>query len=463
MRPPVEAVDHIPGGRFAGWTAVVLAAGRGSRMRSATPKPLHAVAGRSMLALVVDAVRAAGCGDVVVVAAQPDDAVAAAARALGARVVPQGDPGGTGHATVAARDACAAARHVLIVNADLPLLRPETLRALAAAHAEGDVSVTFLTAHLDDPAGYGRVLREEGVLRIVEERELGEWRAGLREVNVGVYAADASWLWPALDALAPAAGGERYLTDIVAAAAAERAGTRTMSARDSSEVRQVNTRVELAHAEALLRARVRERLMLDGVTMLDPPSTFVDATVTVGADTTLLPGVHLLGETHVGGGCRIGPGAVLRDMTVGERCEISGSTLEGSTLADGVTVGPYCHVRPGSVIEAGVHLGNYAEVKASRIGARTQVGHFSYIGDAELGPDVNIGAGAVTCNFDGVAKHRTIIGAGAFIGSDSMLVAPVRVGAGARTAAGAVVTADVPDGALVMGVPARIRGEREGG
>ncbi len=449
-----------------GWATVVLAAGRGSRMRSALPKPLHTVAGRPMLALVVEAVRAAGCEHIVVVAAREDDDVAAAARALGTRVAPQGEPQGTGHATLAARDACAGARHVLVVNADLPLIRPETLRALAAAHAEGDVAVTFLTAHLADPAGYGRVLREDGVLRIVEERDIGELRAALRtalrEVNVGVYAAEASWLWPALEAIPPAASGERYLTEIVAAAAAERAGTRTVSAADAGEVRQVNTRVELAQAEAVLRARVRERLMLGGVTMLDPASTFVDATVTVGADTTLLPGVHLLGETHVGGGCRIGPGAVLRDTAVGDRCEIGGSTIEGATLADDVSVGPYCHVRPGSVIEAGVHLGNYAEVKASRIGARTQVGHFSYIGDAELGPDVNIGAGTVTCNFDGTAKHRTIIGAGAFIGSDSMLVAPVRIGAGARTAAGAVVTADVPDGALAVGVPARIRREREG-
>jgi bifunctional UDP-N-acetylglucosamine pyrophosphorylase/glucosamine-1-phosphate N-acetyltransferase len=431
-------------------------------MRSQLPKPLHTVAGRPMLALVIEAVRAAGCPDIAVVVARADDAVAEAARALGTGIAVQGEALGTGHATLAARGACAGARHVLVVNADLPLLRAETVHGLAGAHAEGDVAVTFLTAHLDDPTGYGRVLREDGVLRIVEERDLGKLRTALREVNVGVYAAEAAWLWPALEAIPPSASGERYLTEIVSAAAAERAGTRTVAALDPAEVQQVNTRVELAQAEAELRGRVRERLMLAGVTMLDPASTYVDAAVEVGADTTLLPGVHLLGATRVGAGCRVGPGAVLRDSVVGDRCTIGGSTIEGATLADEVEVGPYCHVRPGSVIEAGVHIGNYAEVKASRIGARTRIGHFSYIGDAELGADVNIGAGTVTCNFDGVEKHRTVIGAGAFIGSDSMLVAPVEIGAGARTAAGAVVTADVAPGALVLGVPARPRPGRTG-
>jgi bifunctional UDP-N-acetylglucosamine pyrophosphorylase/glucosamine-1-phosphate N-acetyltransferase len=202
--------------------------------------------------------------------------------------------------------------------------------------------------------------------------------------------------------------------------------------------------------------------MLDGVTLVDPSTTYIDAGVVIGADTTLLPGVHLLGSTVVGSGCRIGPSAVLRDSRIGDGCEVGGSTIEGSTLAGGVTVGPYCHVRPGSTIEQDVHLGNYAEVKASRIGARTQVGHFSYIGDADVGADVNIGAGTVTANYDGVDKHRTLIGDRAFIGSDSTLIAPVEVGKDARTAAGSVVTHDVPEGATVIGVPARVRPAREG-
>ena len=215
----------------------------------------------------------------------------------------------------------------------------------------------------------------------------------------------------------------------------------------------------------IMRDRVRRRLMLGGATLTDPSTTYVDVGVSVGPDTTLMPAVHLLGKTSIGAGCRIGPNAVLRDVRVGDRCEIGGSTLEGATLADGVTVGPYCHVRPGTTLDADVHLGNYAEVKAAHIGARTRLGHFSYIGDADVGSDVNIGAGTVTCNYDGTDKHRTRIGDGAFIGSDSMLVAPVEVGAGARTAAGSVVTRDVPPGALAVGVPARVRteGRDEGG
>jgi bifunctional UDP-N-acetylglucosamine pyrophosphorylase / glucosamine-1-phosphate N-acetyltransferase len=233
---------------------------------------------------------------------------------------------------------------------------------------------------------------------------------------------------------------------------------------EAVEVQQVNDRVQLAVAERVMRDRIRERLMLDGVTLLDPPSTFVDAGVTVEPDTTLYPGVYLLGSTAVGAGTLIGPNAVVRDSTIGDSCEIGQSTIEGATIEDHVEIGPYCHLRPGAHIERDVHLGNYVEVKAARIGQRTQVGHFSYIGDAEIGVDANIGAGSITVNYDGAVKHRTIIGDGAFIGSDTMLVAPVTVGHGARTAAGAVVTRDVPDGALVMGVPARSRpGNSEGG
>ena len=447
-----------------GWVAVVLAAGRGTRMRSRLPKPLHPVAGVPMIDLVCDTVRAAGILDVVVVTASADDEVARhlAATAGGPRVVVQSEPLGTGHAVLAAREAVDAASKVLIVNADLPLLSSATLRALAMEHEMWGSTLTFLTALLDEPTGYGRVVRDysggRGVVAVVEERDADESTRALHEINVGLYAVDAAWLWSALEAIEPSSHGERYLTDIVARAIDGGAAVETHAVGDEREVQQVNTRVDLAKAEALLRDRVRERLMLAGVTLLDPASTFIDATVEVGEDTTLLPGVHLLGNTRVGCGCRIGPNAVLHDMVIGDGCEIGGSTLEGSSVGDRVTVGPYCHVRPGSTIEADVHLGNYAEVKASRIGARTAVGHFSYIGDADIGADVNIGAGTVTVNYDGELKHRTRVGDGAFIGSDSLLVAPVEVGARARTAAGSVVTRDVEADTLVLGVPARPRG-----
>ena len=449
-----------------GWVAVVLAAGRGTRMRSRLPKVLHPVAGRTMVRHVCDAVRAAGCARIVVVTASEDDEVARAVRASipEASIAVQGEPLGTGHAALAGMKAAGEASRVLILNGDLPLLTERTVRELMQRH-DGSASVlTFLTAFLEDPTGYGRVLRRMGkVTGIVEETETDASTRGEPEVNVGLYAADAAWLWPTLEAVEAGPRGERYLTDIIARAVEHPDGAQAYTIVESAEAQQVNTRVELSRAEQLMRERIRKRLMLDGVTLVDPATTYIDAGVSVGTDTTLLPGVHLLGESVVGEGCTIGPNAVLRDVRIGDRCEIGGSTLEESSLGDDVSVGPYSHVRPGSAIESGAHLGNYAEVKASRIGARTQIGHFSYVGDADVGCDVNIGAGTITANYDGVDKHRTRIGDGAFIGSDSMLIAPVEVGARARTAAGSVVTHDVPEGALVVGAPARIRPERQGG
>ena len=443
---------------------MVLAAGRGTRMRSRRPKVLHPVAGRAMLHLVCDALAAAGFERQVVVAAAPDDEVARAAAGRAAVAV-QDAPLGTGHAALAARAAAAGAQRLLIVHADLPLLSADTFAALAHAQREQRADLAFLTVELDDPTGYGRVLRANGagagmpgaVAGIVEETETDADTRRIREVKAGVYAAEAGWLWDALERLGPGPRGEIYLPDVIRAGLEAGRGIHAQRLDDPAEAMQVNTRAELARADRALRDRIRGALMAGGVTLVDPQATYVDAGVEVGEDTTLLPGTHLLGATSVGRECEIGPHAVLRDMRVGERCTIGGSTLEGSTLADGVRVGPYSHVRPGSTIEADAHLGNYAEVKASRVGARTRVGHFSYLGDADVGSDVNIGAGTVTANYDGVDKHRTAIGDGAFIGSDSMLVAPLRVGVGARTAAGSVVTRDVPDGAHVIGVPARIR------
>jgi bifunctional UDP-N-acetylglucosamine pyrophosphorylase/glucosamine-1-phosphate N-acetyltransferase len=426
-------------------------------MRSRLPKVLHTVAGRPMVQLVCETVREAGFQDVVVVISDAEGDVAQAAGRLG-RVALQSEALGTGHAALAARDAAAEAPRVMILNADLPLLTVRTLREMADRHERSDSVLTFLTAYLDDPTGYGRVVRRNGrVAAIVEETETDAATRGEPEVNAGLYAANADWLWPTLQGLEPGPRGERYLTDVIALAVDRQERVQTFQVVESAEVQQVNTRVDLARAEAAMRDRVRRRLMLDGVTLVDPATTYVDVGVEVAEDVTLLPGVHLLGATRVGSGSRIGPNTVLRDVTIGERCIIDASTLEGSRLDDDVTVGPYCHLRPGVHLGDRVHLGNYVEVKASSVGPDTQVGHFSYIGDAEVGARVNIGAGTVTVNYDGSTKHRTRIGDRAFIGSDSMLVAPVEVGADAKTAAGAVVTRDVPPGELVIGVPARPR------
>ncbi|MDA1239552.1 MAG: bifunctional UDP-N-acetylglucosamine diphosphorylase/glucosamine-1-phosphate N-acetyltransferase GlmU [Chloroflexi bacterium] len=452
-----------PVASLKGWTAVVLAAGPGTRMRSAVPKVLHPVAGIAMVRLVCDLLREAGCERIVAVASPGTREAVGAACGADVDLVEQASPLGTGDAALAARDAVRPGGNVLIVHADMPLLTTRTLLEMAGRHVAVTHALTIMTAYLEDPRGYARVERRNGKVQgIVQESDLSAAMRGQPEVNAGLYAADVDWLWDHLAALPRSNRGEVGLADLIAAAVRD-GGVEAYQVTEAAEVQQVNDRIGLANAERVLRDRIRRRLMLEGVTLVDPPSTFIDAGVRVAPDTTLLPGVHLLGNTTVGSGCRIGPNAVLRDMTVADRVEIDGSTLEGSTIAEGVTVGPYCHLRPGSVIGRDVHLGNYVEVKASSIGERTQVGHFSYIGDAEVGAGVNIGAGTITVNYDGVAKHRTVIGDGAFVGSDSLLVAPVRLGVGARTAAGAVVTSDVPDGALVMGVPARIQPGAEGG
>lgn len=437
-----------------GWAAVVLAAGRGTRMRSTLPKPLHPIAGRPMVQLVCDVVAEAGIADVVVVTARTDDEVARAIESR-ARVAAQGEPLGTGHAALAARGAVGAATSVLILNADLPLLTARTVRELMERHRTTGAALTFLTAYLEDPTGYGRVLRRNGRLAgIVEDSEAEGATRGEPEVNAGLYAARADWLWDALTRVTPGPRGERYLTDIIGLAVARGESVQTYQVVESAEVQQVNTRVELARVETAMRDRIRQQLMLNGVTLIDPQSTFVDVGVDVAPDTTLLPGVSLSGTTTIGSGSRVGPYAIVSDTRIGERCEIGPSVIDGATLGNDVRVGPYCHVRPGTHLADGVRIGTHAEIKASRIGAGTRINHFSYVGDADVGMDVNIGAGTVVANYDGVTKHRTRIGDDAFIGSDSVLIAPLEVGKGAHTGAGAVVTHDVAPGETVIGVPA---------
>jgi len=445
----------------ARWTAIVLAAGQGTRMRSKTPKVAHPLAGRSILRHVVLAAREAGVADVVVVTGENADAAAVRqAAGEGVRFATQAEPLGTGHAVACAREAAANAEHILILNGDVPLVLPSTLRRLMAALDEADLALLTAEVPLEE---YG-VLELAGsrVVNILETKAMeGVDRSERRPINSGQYAVRAPWLWARLPRITPAPNGERYLTQLAAMAHDEGNGAIAVMAEEPDEVRGINDRVQLAEAEATMRGRIRRRHMLAGVTIADPATAYIDADVTIGEDTTIGPNSYLEGSTAVGPDCVIGPGTVLRDARIGARCEIRFSMVEESTIEDGVDVGPYSHIRPGSYICEDVHIGNYAEVKGARLGRRTKMGHFSYIGDAEVGDDVNIGAGTITANFDGVNKNRTVIGDGAFIGSDTMLVAPVRVGKGARTAAGSVVNRDVPDGMIAIGAPARLRSAKE--
>lgn len=429
-------------------------------MKSRLPKILHRVCGREMIGLVVEAVREAGFHPSVVVSGEADGV----RRVLGDTVsyVMQYVQLGTGHALLQAADQFPSTGHVIVVNGDVPLVQASTLMELTKEHLARGAVATIATATPKDPGDLGRVVRDESgrVIRIVEKEDAGCPALDIREVNGGLYCFDASWLWPNLRTLTPSAKGEIYLTDLLAAAAAQGQLVASIQVDQPDEIAGVNTRLELSRAEAVMRRRINERLMLAGTTISDPATTYIDHGVTIGMDTTIHPNTRIAGATTVGEGCEIGPNAVIEASVIGDRCRVAASVVHGARLEEGVTVGPYAHLRQGTHLQAGVSVGSHVEIKASRLGPRTRSGHFCYIGDAEVGEDVNIGAGTVTCNYDGRGKYPTYIDDGALIGSGSMLVAPVKIGAGASTGAGAVVTRDVPPDTLAVGVPAQTRPHR---
>ncbi|HUG55730.1 MAG TPA: bifunctional UDP-N-acetylglucosamine diphosphorylase/glucosamine-1-phosphate N-acetyltransferase GlmU [Candidatus Limnocylindrales bacterium] len=436
--------------------ALVLAAGLGTRMRSRIPKVLHAVAGRPLLAHVLDACRAAGARPIVVLSRESE-----AAREVlpaGTPVALQDPPRGTGDAVRAALEATdRATGAAFVVYGDTPLLRAETLARLRALLAERGAVLALLAGRVGADNEYGRVVRDGAgdVARIVEARLATPEERALPESNLGAYAVDLAWLRRAVPRLVPNETGEVFLTDLVALAREDGCVVAAHATDDAEEGLGVNTRIDLAAADALARRRIRESHMLAGVTFVDPDSSSVDADVRIDADVVIERGTILEGRTTIGAGSRVGPYAILRDTVVGRGCRVEASVLEGATLEDEVRVGPYSHLRPGAHLERGVEMGNFGEVKNARLRAGTKMHHFSYIGDADIGARVNIGAGTITLNYDGTTKHRTEVGDDAFIGSDTLLRAPVRVGKGAATGAGAVVTKDVPDGMLAVGMPAR--------
>ena len=375
-----------------------------------------------------------------------------------ARFVTQDQQLGTGHAVRAAESLLAGKTDlVLVVNADLPLLTAQTLKSLVIAQEDNRGPVSILTSISDDARGFGRVIRKPdgSVEAIVEEAQATSEQAAIRELNVGVYCFKASWLWQALARVPLSPKGEYYLTDTVEIAVKDGFAVQAIVMTDPCEAIGVNNRAHLAEVEAVLRQKINASHMLAGVTLVDPSTTYIEAGVQIGQDTVVWPNTCLRGKTVIGEHCTIGPNSIVVDTQIGSECTVLSSVLEGAVLEDHVGIGPFGHLRKGAHLAKGVHMGNFGEVKDSYLGPGTKMGHFSYIGNAQIGPDVNIGAGTITCNFDGVNKNPTEIGSGAFIGSDTMLVAPVKVGDGAHTGAGSVVTHDVPPHDTVVGVPAR--------
>lgn len=455
------------------YATVVLAAGKGTRMRSELPKVLHQVAGLPLLAHVLKAIEdipaapafariptaCLGHRPVVVVGHGAGQITAD----FGERCayVRQDEQLGTGHAVLVAQAEVDALSplpdSVLVCYGDTPLITGEVLARVLAEHYARQAAVTFLTAMAQLPSDYGRVVRdaEDNVREIIELRRASEEQQRIREVNSGVYCFQRAWLWPNLAELPRNASGEYYLTDLVGMAARQGQSIATVSG-SLDETMGVNDRVQLAEVEQLLRQRILERHMYAGVTIVDPAATYIGAQTQIGRDTTILPGTIIGGITRIGALCRIGPGTTIESSTIGDNCTVRQSVLEETVIEDDVSIGPFSHCRPGTYLARNVHVGNFAEVKNTCIGPHTAVHHMSYLGDATVGEGVNIGAGTITCNYDGMRKNPTTIRDGAFIGSDTMLVAPVIVGEHAITGAGSVVRHDVPPGAVVAGVPARL-------
>jgi bifunctional UDP-N-acetylglucosamine pyrophosphorylase/glucosamine-1-phosphate N-acetyltransferase len=431
---------------------VVLAAGKGTRMKSDRPKVLHEAAGRPLLGWVLAAARAGGCERIAVVVGHGAESVRERfAAEAGVVWIEQREQLGTGHALAQAAPAIDRDALLLVLSGDVPLVRPETLARLVEAAAVGWGAMAVAT--LESPGSLGRVVGDgHGLERIVEARDASAEELAVRRVNAGLYALPAPDIFEFLARLAPDnAQGELYLTDAVTAAA--RAGHRValVELDDPQEALGVNDRLELAGVHRRLVERRIGELARAGVTFVDPATTTVEAGVTGGLDTVVHGGVHLLGATVFGRGVTVHAGAWLRDTVVEDGASIEPySVLDGARIGPGCRVGPFARLRPKTVLEAGARVGNFVEVKASTLGAGAKANHLAYVGDAEVGARANLGAGVVTCNYDGREKHRTEIGPGAFVGSDTMLVAPVRVGAEATTAAGSVITRDVPDGALAV-------------
>jgi bifunctional UDP-N-acetylglucosamine pyrophosphorylase/glucosamine-1-phosphate N-acetyltransferase len=433
---------------------VILAAGKGTRLKSSLAKVLHRAGGRTLVEHVVRVGAALKAKKTVVVVGHQAEQVAAVVEPLGAETVLQQPQRGTGHAMHVARRALGNAKLVLVLPGDAPLVRAETLKALIAAHRAGNAAATILSAVLADPSGYGRIVRKSGanVSAIVEESQLTEEQRELNEINSSIYCFTLEKLWPALAQVKPNnQHRELYLTDAIAVMAAKSEAVLAQLAVDAREALGCNTRADLAEADRTLRERKRDALLNDGVTIQLPETVLVDPEVTVGEDTVIEPCVQLLGKTKIGARCTIRTGSVLSDAILGDDVTVEPHCVVAqSRLDDRVIIGPFARLRPGNHLKAGARIGNFVELKKSTVGEGTKAMHLTYLGDAKIGAKTNIGAGTITCNYDGFHKYPTTIGNKVFIGTNSALVAPVRVGDGAYVAAGSTITDNVPSDGLAI-------------
>ena len=430
--------------------AIILAAGQGTRMKSNLSKVLHKVAGMAMIHYVLEALAEANINQKILVLGHKAEEVEES-MPPGIDIAYQWEQLGTGHAVIQARDIISPQiKNVLVVCGDTPLLKGETLKELLNVHKSREAAITILTAIMEDSTGYGRIVRENGkVTAIVEERDASPAIKEIKEINTGAYCFTKEFLVEALGSLNNNnSQSEYYLTDVIKIAVAKGLQVAAYPLEEANEALGINNRVQLAQADKIIRQRVNEKLMLSGVTIVDPETTFIDTKVTVGQDTIIHPFTYIQGQTSIGTECVIGPNTRIIDSKIGNKVEIENSVIRESIVDDFTTIGPFAYLRPGTVLGKNVKVGDFVEIKKSTIGDGSKVPHLSYVGDAHIGKNVNIGCGTITCNYDGVNKHITTISDGAFIGSNTNLVAPVTIGERAYIGAGSTITKDVPNGAL---------------
>ena len=462
-RKVAEVVALVPPPRIA---IAIMAAGKGTRLKSQLPKVLHEVGGKPLLEHVIRAaVRVVPAKDVFAIIGHEADRVRKAVQHTGVQFALQAEQRGTGHALMVARKALSGYDHVIVLSGDAPLITAETIGRLRNFHLEEEAAMTLLSAELENPTGYGRVIFEKSrekarknagsadVKAVVEEKAASPAQKKIHEINSGFYVFAVKELYGNIEKLSTAnAHGEYYLTDMAAVLRKARQRIVAWKTANASEVLGGNTRAELADIDQHMRLAKCRQLMADGVSIFYPATCVIDPDVVIGMDTVIEPYVQLLGKTRIGAGCRVRSYSVIQDSEIGDGVMVRpGSLMEEARIAAGAAIGPYAHLRPGSEIGEGAHVGNFVETKKIKLGKGSKANHLTYLGDAEIGADVNIGAGTITCNYDGVHKHKTSIGDGVFVGSDSTLVAPVKLGKGAYVGAASCITDDVPEDALALG------------
>ena len=442
------------------WLTVILAAGKGQRMESSVPKVMHTVCGKEIIRHVVDNVNELHTGTIILVFSPNDMPQIHEIVDKDCIFVPQNNPLGTGNALLQVKDNLSQdKKHILVVYGDNVLDDRNLINEVMKRHLDTQSYVTLLTKILDNPKGYGRIIKNDSsdIIGIVEQKDLSIDQENIKEVNGGIYCFRIDWLRNNLDKISQSEiTNEFYLTDLVSIAYQQ--GHHIDSYVDSSsiEIMGVNNKLELSIAEKVIQKRILDNLMIEGVIIKDPNTTYIDSDVELGKDSIVLPNTHIYGKSVFGERSPVGPNSIIRDAKIGDDCKIINSYIEKSELKNEVSIGPFSHIRPDCVLDSNVYIGNYVETKNSHIGKNTKIGHFGYIGDSQIGMNVNIGAGTITCNYDGKNKHTTIIKDGSFIGSDTMLIAPVNIGQNVITGAGSVINSDIPDNSKAIGAPARI-------